>query len=314
MTLVTKLCEYIVIVLILTAEVRTLKYTWKAAPTGIELGSERSGRVKELSSAGEIMFRTSSYAHRQTLTNKLKLCGELSLMTHVHHPNIVQFKGVCFPENEAIPVPLMEPMMSSLHAYLLDPTNSNIEELERKVSILLDVASGLVYLHSHKPAIFHRDLLVNNVLLDSKLGAKIGDFGSARLMDLDPKATPGIFTSLPGTPDYMPPEAQGDSAKCGPSLDVFSFGHLSLFTINQSPVHPLLPSTYIDAKGEVHGRSEVKRREQYLDKAEQLLGRKHLVVVLIKKCLHNDPALRPLTEELETRLQDILSMLGRREG
>ena len=56
-------------------------------------------------------------------------------------------------------------------------------------------------------------------------------------MGLDPEATPGIYTALPGTPDYMPPEAQGDSAKCGPSLDVFSFEHLSLFTINQSLVH-----------------------------------------------------------------------------
>ena len=132
--------------------------------------------------------------------------------------------------------------------------------------------------------------------------------------DLDPEATPGVFTSLLGTPDYMPPEAQRDSAKYGPSLDVFSFGHLSLFTINQSPIHPLLPSTYIDAKGEVHGYSEVKRHEQYFDKAEQLFGVKHSIVVLIKQCLHNDPAQRPLTAELETRLQDILSMLGRREG
>ena len=287
----------------------------KAKPTGIELGNGTYGRVIELLSAGEIVagkvFKTLSNKHQQTLKNKL--FGELSLMTQVHHPTVAQCKGVCFLENETMPVLLMERLMSSLHAYLLKPANLNTA-LEKRLSILCDVANGLLYLHSHTPAIIHRDLTGNNVLLDSELRAKISDFGNARLMDLDPEATPGIFTSLPGTPDYMPPEAQGDSAKCGPSLDVFSFGHLSLFTINQSPVHSLLPSTYIDAKEEVHGRSEVKRREQYFDKAEQLLGGKHLVVVLIKKCLHNDPAQRPLTAELETRLQDILSMLGRREG
>ena len=281
----------------------------KAKPTGKELGSGTYGRVIELLSAGEIVagkvFKTSSNVHPQTLTNKL--IGELSLMTQVHHPNVVQCKGVCLLESEAMPVLLMERLMSSLHAYLLDSTNSNIP-LVRKLSILYDVAKGLVYLHSHKPAIIHRDLTGTNVLLDSELTVKISDFGNARIMDLDPEATPGIFTSLPGTPDYMPPEAQGDSAKCGPSLDVFSFGHLSLFIIIQSLVRPLLPSTYYDA-GEVCGRSEVKRRREYLDKAEELLKGKHAVVVLIKQCLHNDCAQRPPTAELERRLEDMLSML-----
>jgi len=280
----------------------------KAKPTGKELGSGTYGRVIELISAGAIVagkvFKISSNVHPQTLTNKL--IGELSLMTQVHHPNVVQCKGVCLLESEAMPVLLMERLISSLHAYVLDSTNSNIP-LVRKLYILYDVAKGLVYLHSHKPAIIHRDLTGNNVLLDKELRAKISDFGNARLMDLDPEATPGIYTATPGTPDYMPPEAQGDIAKCGPSLDVFSFGHLSLFTIIQSLVHPL-PSTYYDA-GDVYARSEVKRRKQYLDKAEQLLKGNPSLVVLIKQCLHNDCAQRPPTAELQRRLEDILSML-----
>ena len=282
----------------------------KPKPTGKELGSGTYGRVIELISAGEIVagkvFKISSNVHLRALTNKL--IGELSLMTQVHHPNVVQCKGVCLLESEAMPVLLMERLMSSLHAYVLDSTNSNIP-LVRKLSILCDVASGLNYLHTHKPAIIHRDLTGNNVLLDKELRAKISDFGNARIMDLDPMATPGIFTSLPGTPDYMPPEAQGDSPKCGPSLDVFSFGHLSLFTIIQSLVHPLLSSTYYDAQGEFCPRSEVKRRKQYLDKAGQLLEGNPSVVVLIKQCLHNDSAQRPPTAELERRLGDILRML-----
>ena len=267
----------------------------KAKPTGKELGSGTYGRVIELLSAGKIVagkvFKISSNVHPRALTNKL--IGELSLMTQVHHPNVVQCRGVCLLESEAMPVLLMERLMSSLHAYVLDSTNSNIP-LVRKLSILCDVASGLNYLHTHKPAIIHRDLTGTNVLLDKELRAKISDFGNARLMDLDPEATPGIYTATPGTPDYMPPEAQGDSVRCGPSLDVFSFGHLSLFAIIQSLVHPLLSSTYIDA-GEICARSEVIRRKQYLDKAEQLLKGKHAVVVLIKECLHDDPAQRPQT-------------------
>ena len=255
--------------------------------------------------AGEIVagkvFKT-SYEHQQTLTDKL--LGELNLMTQVNHSNIVQCKGVCLLENETMPVLLMERLMSSL----LNQDISNIP-LFRKLYILYDVASGLVYLHNHKPTIIHRDLTGNNVLLDSELTAKISDFGNAQIMNLDPEATPGVFTSLPGTPDYMPPEAQVDSAKCSPSLDVFSFGHLSLFTIIQSLVHPLLPSTYSDDKGLLHARSEAKRREDYLNKAERCLGKEHSVLRLIKQCLHNDASQRPQTAELKTKLQDILSTL-----
>ena len=304
--------------LFLIADLRTtlihrLKlYQRKAKPTGIELGSGTYGKVIELTSAGEIVagkvFKTSSTIHHQVD----KLDRELRLMFRVQHPNVVQCKGVCFLANQTMPVLLMERLMISLHAYLLDPTRSN-KTLEKKVSILYDVASGLLYLHSHTPAIIHRDLTGKNVLLDSELRAKIADFGNAQIMDLDPETTPETFTSLPGTREYMPPEAEGSTTKYDPSLDVFSFGHLSLFTIIQSPVHPLLPSTYVDDEG-LHARSEAKRREQYLDKAEQLLGEKHPLVLLVKQCLHNYPAQRPQTTELVTRLQGIQGTLGRADG
>ena len=233
-------------------------------------------------------------------------------MFQVQHPNIGQCKGVCFLANQTMPVLLMEWLMISLHAYLLDPTRFN-KILEKRVSILCDVARGLFYLHSRTRAIIHRDLTGKNVLLDSELRAKIADFGNAQIMDLDPDTTPETFTSLPGTREYMPPEAEGGSAKYDPSLDVFSFGHLSLFTIIQSPVHPLLPPTYVNDEG-LHARSEVKRREQYLDKAEQLLGEKHPLVVLVKQCLHNYPAQRPQNKELVTRLRGILGTLRGADG
>ena len=75
----------------------------KAKPTGIVLGSGTCGKVIELSSAGEIVagkvFRTSLTIHDQIMN---RLYEELTLMTQVHHPNIVQYKGVCFLENESL--------------------------------------------------------------------------------------------------------------------------------------------------------------------------------------------------------------------
>ena len=108
----------------------------KAKPTGIVLGSGTNGRVIELLSAGEIVagkvFKTSLTIHHQVMN---RLYGELTLITQVHHPNIVQCKGVCFP-NETMPVLLMERLKYNLHAYLLKPANLNIA-LVRKLYFVL---------------------------------------------------------------------------------------------------------------------------------------------------------------------------------
>ena len=283
-------------------------YTRKATPTGRELGSGTYGSVIELTSARETVagkvFRMSSTVRLQAVANRV--CGELIMMTQLHHPNIVQCKGVSLLMDQPLPVLLMERLMSSLHAYLLHPDNSNLP-VERKVCILRDTASGLDYLHSHTPAIIHRDLTAMNVLLDSELRAKIADFGNSRIMNLDPESSPETLTSLPGTLEYMPPEAQGGSVTYDPSLDVFSFGHLSLFTITQTPVRPLLPPNYPDSSGRLLGRSEVKRHEKFVEAAEQLLSENQSLVVLMKLCLHNNPAQRPRTGELLTRLQEMLT-------
>ena len=283
-------------------------YTRIATSTGKELGSGTYGSVIELTSARETVagkvFRMSSSVNLQAIANRV--CGELITMVRLHHHNIVQCKGLTLLMDQPLPVLLMERLMSSLHDYLLQPANSNLS-VKRKVSILRDTASGLDYLHSQTPAIIHRDLTAKNVLLDSQLRAKIADFGNSRIMDLDPEATPETLTSLPGTLEYMPPEAQGGSVAYDPSLDVFSFGHLSLFTVIQTPVRPLLPPSYSDSSGKLCARSEIKRRARFVEAAEHTLSENHSLVAIMKQCLHNNPAQRPRTGELVTRLKEMVT-------
>ena len=297
-------------------------FTIKATSTGKELGSGSYGSVVELSSNGNILagkvFKTHSNGHLQEKTaNNIykeqataaadRICKETALLTHLKHSHIVQCSGVCFLQDVYLPVLVMEKLMSSLHDYFLDPKNTDID-LEIKISILRDIASGLNYLHGQKPPIIHRDLTTKNVLLDSELKAKIADFGIAQLMKVDICGpTPShTTTALLGTLDYMPPEALGGSDKYHPSLDMFSFGHLALFTIIQTRVRPLLPPSYSDAEGD-YLRSEVKRRQVFVESAEKKLSENHSLVAVIKQCLHNNPDLRPRTGELLTRLQEILT-------
>ena len=273
------------------------------------LGTGTYGKVIELKLAGEIVAgKIFKISYNVTLQTN-KVCGEVITMLNLRHPNIVECKGVSLLVNEPLPVLLMERLMISVHAYILKQDNANLP-LKIKLSILLDTASGLEYLHSRTPAVIHRDLTATNVLLDSELRAKISDFGNSRIMDLDPESTPATLTALPGTLVYMPPEAQGGKRNVtyDPSLDVFSFGHLSLLIITQTQVQLLPPTYYTESPGKLYAQSEVKRREESVMLAQQLLTENHPLLVKIKQCLHNHPALRPRAGELKTILSEMAKM------
>lgn len=66
--------------------------------------------------------------------------------------------------------------------------------------------------------------------------AKISDLGNARLVNLRPGQLAQTLTRIPGTLAYMPPEALSETSTYGPKLDIFSFGHLALFTLIQVSV------------------------------------------------------------------------------
>ena len=151
-------------------------------------------------------------------------------MSDLRHPNITLFLGVCFLPNCQLPVLLMERLDSSLDD-LLEGIPSIPLVLKR--SILEDVSRGLLYLHKHTPQIIHRDLTAKNILLTPQFVAKITDLGNSRIVNLQPGQVARTLSRLPGTMLYMPPEALSASSRYGPSLDVFSFGHLALFTLLQ---------------------------------------------------------------------------------
>ena len=151
------------------------------------------------------------------------------MMAEMRHPHIVQFLGLCYLEGSTLPVLVMERLERSLDELL---EASPGLPLPLKQSLLADVALGLLYLHTHNPPIVHRDLSARNVLLTSSLEAKIGDLGNARIINLQPGQLARL-TCVPGTLSYMPPEAFGDCPQYGPQLDIFSFGHLALFTFTQ---------------------------------------------------------------------------------
>ncbi|RLN30035.1 uncharacterized protein C2845_PM05G13160 [Panicum miliaceum] len=111
----------------------------------------------------------------------------------------------------------------SLDKYLHGEDNKPILEWARRIRIIKDVASVLFYLHEKwEQVVVHRDIKVNNVLLDSDMAAHLGDFGLARLYDHNTDlqtTTPRVV----GTMGYIAPEL-ARTGKASPLSDVFAFG------------------------------------------------------------------------------------------
>ena len=151
-------------------------------------------------------------------------------MSSLHHPNITQFLGLCFLPGTRLPLLVMERLETSLDDLLEHMPNL---PLSLKRSVLEDVARGLLYLHNRQPPVIHRDLTSKNVLLTSSLVAKITDMGNSRIVSMRPGQMARTLTQYPGTLVYMPPEAQDATHRYGAAMDVFSFGHLALYTLTQ---------------------------------------------------------------------------------
>ena len=141
---------------------------------------------------------------------------EMDIASRVRHPNLLQFIGATKVGN---PIIVTELMPTSLRNELQKSPIARAQVM----SIGIDVASALNYLHLWKPQpILHRDVSSANVLLEqstvSHWRAKVSDYGSANLLD-------NVRTEAPGSPVYSAPEATTPSLH-SPAMDVYSFGIL----------------------------------------------------------------------------------------
>ena len=226
-------------------------------------------------------------------------------MSQLCHPHIVQFLGVAYLPGSPIPVLLMEKLQTSLDNLL--ETSPNIP-LDVKVHLLTGTAQGMVYLHSRTPPIAHRDLTARNILIDSGLTAKITDLGVARMVNIQPGQLAATMTAGPGNNLYMPPETVQEevATRYNTAIDIFSFGVVSLFTLTQNFPNDLKPPTYLDPLSQrIVGRSEIERREHYIEPMQTAFGGTHPLVKMILDCLEFAPEHRPSAVEVLKRLEKV---------
>ena len=223
---------------------------------------------------------------------------ECKLLKELHHPHIVQFMGLAFFDDCKYPTIIMELLHTNIEQLLEKRDNKELP-LSLKCSILRDTAKGLYHLHSHNPCIIHRDLTARNVLLTMSMVAKIADLGNAYIVP--PQHLAQTMTRVPGTIPYMPPEAFRPNYPYTEKLDIFSFGHLSLYMmIQEEPYYELLPPTYFDSNepAVIKGRSELERRQPYMNKLHLKFASSHDISSMIQCCLDNNPSSRPSASEI----------------
>ncbi|XP_058112723.1 receptor-like kinase TMK4 [Magnolia sinica] len=148
--------------------------------------------------------------------------AEIAVLTRVRHRHLVGLKGYCTDVDEKLLVYEYMPQ-GTLGQHLFEVENHGYEILswKQRLTIALDVARGIEYLHSlARQSFIHRDLKPSNILLGDDMRAKVSDFGLVKLV---PDGKSSMETRLAGTFGYLAPEYAA-TGKVTTKADIYSFG------------------------------------------------------------------------------------------
>ncbi|KAJ8755108.1 hypothetical protein K2173_018906 [Erythroxylum novogranatense] len=148
--------------------------------------------------------------------------AEIAVLTKVRHRHLVALLGFCTNGNEKLLVYEYMPQ-GTLGQHLFEWHERGLSPLtwKQRVTIALDVARGVEYLHSlAQQSFIHRDLKPSNILLGDDMRAKVADFGLVRNA---PDGKYSVETRLAGTFGYLAPEYAA-TGRVTTKVDVFAFG------------------------------------------------------------------------------------------
>lgn len=145
------------------------------------------------------------------------------------HQNIVSYEqssSAMFVEHGNIYIVMEFCSGGDLYDHVEQQTNNRLSE-EETLKIIYQVASGLSFLHANNVA--HRDLSLENVLLDGKGQAKICDFGLSCRADQR-------YKDIVGKLYYMAPEVVMGREYDPKAADIWSLGIMCFCLLTGSPL------------------------------------------------------------------------------
>ncbi|KAI3966310.1 hypothetical protein MKW92_042132 [Papaver armeniacum] len=164
----------------------------------------------------------------ESIQGNQQFVNEVSLLSRIHHKNLVPLVGYCEEASQRILV--YEYMHNgTLRDHIHGSGNQKHVDWLSRLSIAEDAAKGLDYLHTGcNPSIIHRDVKTSNILLDINMRAKVSDFGLSRQTD---ENFTHVSSLACGTVGYLDPEYYRNQQLTEKS-DVYSFGVVLLELIS----------------------------------------------------------------------------------
>ncbi|XP_057785992.1 LRR receptor-like serine/threonine-protein kinase HSL2 [Salvia miltiorrhiza] len=148
------------------------------------------------------------------------LRAEVETLGRIRHGNIVKLLFSCVGEDFRVLV-YNYVENGSLGDVLYGGDEAGLVlDWPKRFAIAVGAAQGLAYLHHDcVPAIVHRDVKPNNILLDEEFRPKVADFGLAKTLKQGDEA----MSRVAGSYGYIAPE-YGYTARVTEKSDVYSFG------------------------------------------------------------------------------------------
>ncbi|XP_061954286.1 probable LRR receptor-like serine/threonine-protein kinase At1g06840 isoform X2 [Populus nigra] len=249
-------------------------------------------------------------AEEGSLQGEKEFLTEIKLLSRLHHRNLVSLTGYCVERGEQMLVYEFMPN-GTLRDWLSDKEKLSFGT---RLSIALGSAKGILYLHTEAdPPVFHRDIKASNILLDSKLTAKVADFGLSLLapvMDDDGYQPNHVSTVVKGTPGYLDPE-YFLTRKLTDKSDVYSLGVVFLELL--TGMQPIYRGKNIVR--EVNIACESDKMFSIIDRRMGSYPSKCIerFVVLALRCCHDKQDKRPSMLEVVRELENILRILPETE-
>ncbi len=148
---------------------------------------------------------------------KASVSREIKLLQRLDHANIVKlYETIDTPKQLYLIMELVRGR--SLYTFVRSKPGRRLAESEC-VRIFKQVADGIEYCHRNN--VTHRDIKMENILIDENLNVKIIDFGFS--ICAAPTQRLKVFC---GTPSYMSPEIVNRKEYIGPPTDIWSLGIL----------------------------------------------------------------------------------------
>ncbi|XP_037068832.1 LOW QUALITY PROTEIN: NUAK family SNF1-like kinase 1 [Pollicipes pollicipes] len=187
-----------------------------------KLGQGTYGKVQlaiNKETGQDVAIKTIKKAKIETEKDLIRIRREIQIMSSVTHPHIIHIYEV-FENRDKMVLVMEYAAGGELYDYLSEKKVLAEGEARR---IFRQVASACYYCHKHK--ICHRDLKLENILLDEYGNAKIADFGLSNVFD-----ETRLLSTYCGSPLYASPEIVRGTPYVGPEVDCWSLGVL-LYTL-----------------------------------------------------------------------------------